>query len=151
MDAEKFMNLALLEAQKAFDLDEVPVGAVVVDQNGTVISRAHNLKESTNDPLGHAEVRAIRFAADKMGFWRLNGCTLYVTLEPCMMCTGALIQSRIDHVVFGAKDPKGGFVESLENGLSYPLNHKADWTSGVLELECSQMLKDFFKEKRKGR
>ena len=149
MDKEKWMNLALDEAHKAQQIGEVPVGAVVVSSSGELISQAHNLKEQNNDPCGHAEVIALKKAAKKMGAWRLSDCWLFVTLEPCMMCTGSIIQSRIAHVVFGALDPKGGFVTSKANGFdSFDLNHKPIWEGGIEEKKCSTALKNFFKLRR---
>lgn len=151
MEKEHFMRLALKEAQTAAKKGEVPVGALVVDlKTSEVIARAHNLKESTHDPCGHAEVLALRDAAKKMASWRLNNLSLFVTLEPCMMCCGALIHARLKSIHYGAKDLKAGFVNSLEQGLDkYPLNHNCTWEGGLLEKDCSQILKDFFKEKRK--
>jgi len=144
------MKEALKEARKAKEIAEVPIGALVVSKEGEIIARAHNLKESKSDPTGHAEILAIKEAAEKTHSWRLTGATLYVTLEPCMMCTGALVQSRIKEVVFGAYDPKGGCVETLTKGLDLDgLNHKVSHTGGVLEKECGQVLSDFFRERRK--
>lgn len=148
MDQLKYMKIALKEAQKAADIDEVPVGAIIIGTDGSILAKAHNLKELSSDPCGHAEIIAIQAAAKKLETWRLTGCQLYVTLEPCMMCTGAIIQSRLDSVHFGAPDPKGGFVQSMTKGFDFPHNHKPTWTAGLLELECSSLLKAFFKEKR---
>lgn len=149
IDKDKWMNLALEEAYKAEKAGEVPVGAVVVNSNGELISRAHNLKEKTHDPCGHAEVLALKMAAQKLGTWRLSGCWLFVTLEPCMMCTGAIIQSRLCHVVFGANDPKSGFVSSTANGLDdFKTNHHPKWEGGIETEKCSTVLKNFFKLKR---
>jgi tRNA(adenine34) deaminase len=142
------MALALQEAEKAYKLDEVPVGALIVGTHGEVLAKAHNLKESQSDPCGHAEILAIRKAAEKLGSWRLTGCSLYVTLEPCMMCLGAAVQSRLKHINFGASDPKAGFVLSMHRGLEHPHNHLPTWTQGTLGLECSKILKNFFKSKR---
>ncbi|MCG1009585.1 tRNA adenosine(34) deaminase TadA [Salinicoccus sp. ID82-1] len=149
---EAYMKLALAEARKAEAIGEVPIGAVVVHE-GKVIASSHNLRETSQNPLTHAEVIAINKASEVLGSWRLENCTLYVTLEPCVMCSGAIVMSRIPHVVYGAKDPKGGTVDSLMRLLDEPrFNHRAIVTSGVLEAECSGMLKSFFKalrEKRK--
>lgn len=143
------MRLALDEAQAAYRLGEVPVGAVVVDAKGEVIAKAHNLKEATHNPCGHAELLAIQAAAQKIQGWRLEECTLYVTLEPCPMCLAALGQARVKQVVFGAYDAKGGALS-----LGYPLhrdqrlNHRFSMMGGVLHYECSKLLSQFFKERR---
>ena len=135
---EYFMGFALEEAHKAYALGEIPIGAILVQNN--------------HDATAHAEVLVIREACDVLKRWRLTGCTLYVTIEPCPMCAGAIINSRIDRVVYGASDYKGGAVESLFNVLSHPgLNHEPELASGVLGDECSQIMKDFFKERRKTR
>ena len=147
-ELERYMKLALLEAQKAKNKDEVPVGAVIV-QNGKVIAKACNMRESKKDPLGHAEIYAIRKAAKKLGGWRLPGCTLFVTLEPCPMCAGAIINSRIEKVVFGAYDPKAGALGSLYNIAEGKLNHTPAVCGGVMEEECADILSSYFKEKRK--
>lgn len=143
------MKIAIGEASKAFQADEVPVGAIITNSNGQIIAQNHNLKEGPQNPCGHAELIVIQEAAKTLKSWRLTGCKLYVTLEPCMMCAGAIVQSRIESICFGAYDPKGGFVESLAKGFKYQHNHKPSWTGGVMELECSTLLKDFFKTKRK--
>lgn len=148
MDIEKNMKKALDQAKLAFESDEVPVGALIIGPNGDVLAKSHNLKESDHNPCGHAEILAIKAAADNVGSWRLSDCSLFVTLEPCMMCAGAIVQSRLKHVYFGASDPKSGFVESLAKGFEFPHNHKPSWTKGVLELECASILKKFFKLKR---
>jgi len=143
------MKIALEQAKKAQAIDEVPVGAVLVSEDGQVLSTAHNLKECTSDPTGHAEILALKKASKELNSWRLEGATLYVTLEPCMMCTGALIHSRIKRVVYGALDPKGGMIESLTKGLEIKeLNHRVEAQGGVLKDECSKILSDFFKFKR---
>ena len=144
-----FLRLALEQAEQAWRMGEVPVGAVVVDSNGDVISRAHNLKETTHNACGHAEILALQGAAQKLGTWRLNDCRLYVTLEPCPMCLAALGQSRIQQVVFGAYDPKGG-AASLGYALHKDprLNHRFAMMGGVLHFECSRMLSEFFKQRR---
>lgn len=146
---EKYMKLAIKEAMKARDIDEVPIGAIIV-KDDKVIARAHNLREKKQQATAHAEILAIEKACKKLGTWRLEDCVLYVTLEPCAMCTGATILSRIKHVVFGAKDPKGGCVEScIEMYKQQGFNHYPTYESGILEEECSKLLSDFFKEKRK--
>jgi len=140
----KFMKEALLEAKKAEAIGEVPIGAVIVNKN-EIIARGYNLKEKLKDPTAHAEIIAIREASQKLGAWRLSDCTLYVTLEPCQMCTGAIIQARIGHVVFGARDPKAGCIVSLFNLLDdQRFNHNAKYTEGINEEECSLILKNFF-------
>lgn len=146
---EKYMKLAIQEAMKARDIDEVPIGAIIV-KDDKVIARAHNLREKKQQSTAHAEILAIEKACKKLGTWRLEDCILYVTLEPCAMCTGATILSRIKHVVFGAKDSKGGCVEScIEMYKQQGFNHYPTYESGILEEECSKILSDFFKEKRK--
>lgn len=142
---EKFIRLAIEEALDAGRMGEVPIGAVITDASDKVISSAHNLREKSNDPTAHAEVLALREASAKLGSWRLEGCTMYVTLEPCAMCMGAIVLSRIKRVVFGARDPKAGAVVSLYSiGTDEKLNHRVEYTEGVLSQECSQLLKDFF-------
>lgn len=144
----EFMKVAIDEAKKAEALGEVPIGAVVV-KDGEIISRAHNLRETTQNPVTHAELLAIQKASEAVGSFRLEDCTLYVTLEPCVMCSGAIIMSRVPLVVYGAADKKGGTVDSLMHLLDEPrFNHCADVVSGVLEEECSTMLKSFFKNLR---
>jgi tRNA(adenine34) deaminase len=145
---EFFMKKALEEAQKAFDEDEVPVGAVIV-RNGEIIAAAHNNRELSKDATAHAEMLAIREACGKLGGWRLLDCDMYVTLEPCVMCSGAIFQSRIERLYIGAMDPKGGAAGSTLNLFEdYHFNHKTEVVKGILEAECSQILKDFFKRKR---
>lgn len=146
-----FIKKALKEAEKAFKKDEVPVGAVVVC-NGKIVSRAHNTKESKTDPTQHAELIAISRAAKKLKRWRLFDCTVYVTLEPCIMCAGSMLNARIDRLVYGATDPKAGAIESLYEVVSDPrLNHQIKVTSGVLKEDCEDILKSFFKNKRSRR
>ena len=142
---EKFMRLALKEAKKAGRIGEVPVGAVIVDQNSTILSKAHNLRESKNDPTAHAEILAIKKASKKIKSWRLNATTLYVTLEPCVMCMGAVINSRVKRVVFGATDQKSGALVSNYNiGIDNLLNHQIEFSKGILAEEAEHLLKDFF-------
>lgn len=149
---EIWMKEALIQAKTALDKNEVPVGAVVVSSDGKLLAAAHNIKESDNNPCGHAEVLALQKTAKALGNWRLLGCTLYVTLEPCMMCVGAIIQSRLSKVVYGASDVKGGYVESLGKGFAVEgLNHRVNHMPGVLENESSALLKEFFKSRRKNK
>ena len=146
----EYMKQALELAKRAAELGEVPVGALVVDNaSGEVISRAHNLRENNKIATAHAEVLAIEEACRTRGGWRLGGCTLYVTLEPCPMCAGALVNSRIDCVVFGAEDMLAGCCGSVINFNSYPFNHAFSLTKGVCEDECKELLKRFFENKRK--
>lgn len=146
---EKFMQIALEEAHKAYKIAEVPIGAVIVKDN-QVIAKAHNLRETNKSPLAHAEILAIEAAAKELGGWRLSGTTMYVTLEPCPMCAGAIYQSRIDTLVYGADDPKAGAVKSLYQLLEdNRLNHQVEIVSGVLAEDSSRILKEFFSELRK--
>lgn len=145
-DAE-FMALALAEANMAAEIGEVPVGAVVV-KDGTVIASAHNQREVLHDATAHAEVLAIREACRVLGGWRLSGCTLYITLEPCAMCAGAAVNSRIGRIVFGAYDHRFGSAGSIANIPSLPLNHRPAVTGGVMREECEEILRDFFGKKR---
>jgi len=142
------MKLALSEAEKARDKGEVPIGAVIVT-DGRVIARGHNLRESKNDPTAHAEIIAIRKAAKKLNSWRLINSTLYVTVEPCVMCIGAIVLARIPRLVFGCLDPKGGAVGSLYDiSNDKRLNHRVEVRSGVMAEEAQALLKDFFKRLR---
>lgn len=144
----KFMKSALKEAEKSYDKEEIPVGAVIV-KDGKIIARGHNLKETKNDTTNHAEIIAIRKASKKLKSWRLTGCTMYVTLEPCTMCAGALIQARLDKVVIGTMDEKTGACGSVLNVLEdYKFNHKVEIEKGVMEKECKAILQKFFKELR---
>ena len=145
---EKFMALALEEATRAAELGEVPIGAVVV-HDGEVIARAGNRRETDADPAAHAEFSALMRASRVLGRWRLTGCTVYVTLEPCLMCAGLMVNSRIDRCVFGAPDPKGGAVGTLYD-VSHDarLNHEFEVEGGVLEAECAEVLRAFFKRRR---
>jgi tRNA(adenine34) deaminase len=148
-DDLRFMTLALTLAEEAAARGEVPVAAVLVE-NGNVVATSANEKEQALDPLGHAEIRVIREAAAKLGRWRLLGCTLYVTLEPCVMCAGAIVHSRVDRVVYGAKDAKAGAVESIYQILSDSrLNHRPKVETGVMAKECGDILSKFFAAKRK--
>ncbi|WP_121702265.1 tRNA adenosine(34) deaminase TadA [Streptomyces sp. BBFR25] len=143
------MRLALVEAGRAAEGGDVPVGAVVLAPDGrTVLSAGHNEREATGDPTAHAEVLAIRRAAVELGEWRLSGCTLVVTLEPCTMCAGALVQSRVDRVVYGARDDKAGAVGSLWDVVrDRRLNHRPEVIEGVLADDCARPLKDFFRDR----
>ena len=144
-----FMNLALAQAKKAEELDEVPIGTVVVYEN-QVIAQGYNRREVDNDPAGHAEFIAMKQASEKLGVWRLSGCTVYVTLEPCLMCAGLMYQARIDRCVYGAADPKAGALGSLYSvNEDDRLNHTFDVTSGVCSQECAAVLRTFFQNKRK--
>ena len=146
---ELYMELALKEASKAKEKDEVPVGCVIV-LDDKVIAKAHNLKECKHNALAHAEIIAINKASKKLGVWRLENATMYVTLEPCPMCAGAIYQSRIKKIVYGAKDIKQGAVDSIINLYDIKtINHHPEVVGGVLENECSTIIKDFFKNKRK--
>ena len=142
------MSLALEEARRCATHDDVPVGCVVA-RGGEVIASCGNERELRQDPTAHAEVAALREAAVATGSWHLEGCTLYVTLEPCAMCAGAIVLARIDRLVFGASDPKAGFAGSLGNLVADErLNHRVELTSGVLDAESSELLRDFFRERR---
>jgi len=148
---ETYMRAAIEEAKKAAAIGEVPIGAVIV-RDGEIVGRGYNLRETEKDPTLHAEMIAIREASAKLGGWRLIGCTLYVTLEPCPMCAGAIVQSRIEQVVYGAVDPKAGCAGTLMNLLEEPrFNHQVPVVEGVLAEECGQLLKDFFRSLRKKR
>ena len=144
---EYFMRRAIMQAEAAKRRDEVPVGAVVV-REGEIIARGFNTRESSGNPTAHAELLAMTRAAKKLGGWRLIGCTLYVTLEPCAMCAGAIVNSRVERVVFGTRDPKAGGMGSVYNITEGKLNHKPEVTEGVLKEECSALLKGYFAEKR---
>jgi len=140
--------LALAEAQKAFHIGEVPVGCIIV-LNNRIVARAHNLREIKNDPTAHAEIIAIRKAAQKLKGWRLMDTTIYVTVEPCAMCAGAIYQSRIGRLVYGADDPKAGVIKSLFRILDNEgINHRVAVTGGVLQEECSEILSNFFRQNR---
>jgi len=146
---EKFMLLALKEAEKSAALDEVPVGAIIVKDN-KVIARGHNLREKSNDPTSHAEINAIRKACKKLGSWRLEDCTIYVTIEPCSMCAGTLLWTRIKKIVYGAPDLKGGALGSSFNLFDVKnINHHPEVVGGILNKECGELVSHFFKEKRK--
>jgi tRNA(adenine34) deaminase len=146
--AEEFMRLALAEALVAGDEGEIPVGAIAV-LDGKVVGAGHNRREGARDPTAHAELLAIQAAARSVGAWRLSGVTVYVTLEPCAMCAGALVLARVDKVVFGTRDPKAGAVGSLMNLVQDPrLNHRIEVVEGVLQEDCSSLLKAFFRRLR---
>lgn len=145
---ERFMSEALSEAWRAYLIAEVPIGAVVV-KDGEVIARGHNLRESSKDPTAHAEMIAIRKAAEKLGGWRLTGCSIYVTIEPCPMCAGAIYQARFDRLVYGAPDLKAGAAGSLYNiPDDQRLNHRLEVVPGVMLEECAGIMQSFFKELR---
>ncbi len=149
VEHEKYMNLALEEAQKAYDQNEVPVGCIIVDENKKIIAKGYNKVESNKNPLYHAEIIAINKAVEKKGDWRLNNCSIYITSEPCTMCTGAIIQSRIKNVIYSSKNPKFGNIESLSDINKVKFNHKINIVSGVLEEQSKKMLIDFFENLRK--
>ena len=144
---KEFMKLAITEAQKAAEKGEVPVGAVIV-KNGEVISATHNLREEKQNALSQAEIEAINLACQKLGSWRLDDCELYVTLEPCPMCTGAIINARIKTVIFGAYDSKMGCMDGVINLCDYPFNHHPEIYGGIMEDECLAVLQNFFKKLR---
>ena len=144
----RFMGVALLQAQSAAEADEVPVGAVIAFEN-TIIARAHNQRHTLADPTAHAEMIALTQAAEYLGNWRLHGCTVYVTLEPCAMCAGALVLARVDRLVYGPADPKAGACESLYHIVTDErLNHRLEVISGVMAEPCSMLLQEFFAKKR---
>jgi tRNA(adenine34) deaminase len=144
-----WMRLALAEARLAVPSADVPVGAVVVDADGVVVGRGHNVREAEGDPTGHAEVGALRAAAEAVGTWRLSGCSLVVTLEPCTMCAGALVLARVDRLVYGAADPKAGAVGSLWDVVrDRRLNHRPEVVGGVLADESAELLLAFFRDRR---
>ena len=148
MDDQLYMKLALQQAALAAAKGEVPVGAIIVQSN-RIVGKGHNRRETWCDPTAHAEMIAIRDAAETLGGWRLPECTMYVTLEPCAMCAAAIVHARIDRVVFGVRDPKTGFAGSLGNLLQDErLNHQVEITEGILADECGQILSDFFKTLR---
>ena len=147
-DQEHYMKEAIRQAKKARNLEEVPIGCVIVC-DGKIIARGYNRRNTDKNTLSHAELNAIKKASKKLGDWRLEGCTMYVTLEPCQMCAGALMQSRIDRVVIGSMNPKAGCAGSVLNLLEMDgFNHKVEVIRGVLQEECSTMLSDFFRELR---
>ncbi len=146
-----FMKEALELALCAQQSGEVPVGALIVDKNGDIISRAYNLRETDKNAVAHAELLAIQDACKALGGWRLSDCTLYVTLEPCPMCTGAIVNSRIARVVFGAYDMQAGCCGSVANFNAYPFNHRFEIVGGIMETECRKVLTEFFNNKRKNR
>jgi len=148
MNHEYYMQLALLEAKKAYDLGEVPIGAIIT-KGDEIVAASYNRREIDKNALAHAEILAIDEACRKLGGWRLVGCTMYVTLEPCLMCAGAIINSRIGRLVYGSFDPKAGAVNSLYNVLGdNRLNHQVDVVHGVLSNEASLLLKQFFRDLR---
>ena len=145
------MKEALKEAKKAELIDEVPIGCVIV-KDDKIIARGHNQRETNQSPIGHAEIIAINKASKKLKSWRLEGCDIYVTLEPCIMCSGAIIQSRISKVYYGASDPKGGALGSSINVLEAKnINHHPEVISGVMEEECSKIITNYFKQKRQSK
>ena len=150
MTDEAYMQIALELARQAYEINEVPVGAIVVKKStGKIIGKGYNRREIDKNPLAHAEIAAIKQAAETLGGWRLLDCDIYVTLDPCPMCCGAIINSRIERVIFGAFDSKSGSVESIINMFDLPFNHKPKIVSGIMQKECSEILSDFFTELRK--
>lgn len=147
----RFMKEALLEAEKAFDKGEVPIGAVIV-KDGEIIAREHNRTIELGDPTAHAEMLAIRSEAAKLGGWKLPGCSMYVTIEPCSMCAGAMVWARLEKVFIGSMDPKAGACGSVMDIPSNPaLNHQVEIFTGIMEEECSGIMKDFFRKLRKNK
>lgn len=145
---EKYMKEAIRQARKAYELHETPIGCVIVHE-GKIIGRGYNRRNTDKNPLAHAEITAIRKASRKIGDWRLEECTLYVTLEPCQMCAGAIVQARIPRVVVGCMNPKAGCAGSILNLLQIPqFNHQSELVTGIMEEECSSMMKTFFRELR---
>ena len=145
---EKYMKMALKEAKKAYDLNEVPIGCVIV-KDDKVIGKGYNKRNTDKNVLSHAELIAMKQASKKTGDWRLEGCTMYITLEPCQMCAGAMVQARLENAVIGSMNPKAGCAGSILNILQMEqFNHQVNVTTGVLEEECSQILTDFFAELR---
>mgnify|MGYP003412133864 FL=1 len=140
---EKYMRLALIEAKKAFDKNEVPVGCVIV-KDDKVIAKAHNLRQTKKSVLAHAEILAIQKASKKLDSWILEDCTMYVTLEPCPMCAGTILQSRIKKLVYATKEPKFGACQSVMNLFDYKFNHQVEITDGILQEEASNLMKNFF-------
>ncbi|SFF35103.1 tRNA(adenine34) deaminase [Paenibacillus catalpae] len=148
---QAWMRLAIEEAKKAEQIGEVPIGAILV-KDGEIVGRGYNLREINHDPTAHAEMVAIREACERLGAWRLLDCTLYVTLEPCPMCAGAIVQSRVKRVVYGTGDPKAGCAGTLMNLLQEPrFNHETELTSGILQTECAELLTNFFRNLRNKR
>lgn len=148
MNDELYMRAALAEARLAYQEGEIPIGCVIV-HDGEIVSRGHNLRETLPDATAHAEIIAIRDACRRLNRWRLSGCTLYVTIEPCSMCAGAIVNARLDRLVYGAHDTKGGGVRSFFGIADHPsLNHRVEIREGVLEEECRELMKSFFRERR---
>ena len=149
VNPEDFMQEALKEAEKAFSMNEVPVGAVI-EKDGVIVGRGHNMTETLKDPTAHAEVLAIREAAGKLGGWRLTGCRMYVTTEPCSMCAGAMVLARIEKAFIGTRDPKTGACGSLMNILQDDrLNHYVEIETGIMQQQCEKIMKSFFQKLRK--
>jgi tRNA(adenine34) deaminase len=149
MDDETFLRMALEQAQQAAGAGEVPIGALIVGPDGNILARGHNRVIRESDPTAHAEMVALRVAGKALGNYRLEGCTLYVTLEPCAMCAGAMVHARIARLVFGAPDPKAGAAGSTLTVINHPqLNHQMQVTGGVLSEECGLLLRQFFRERR---
>jgi len=149
MRKEEYMEAALDEARKAMAIGDVPIGAVIV-KDGKIIAAAHNTRENGGGATAHAELLAINEACKRVGSWRLSGCELYVTLEPCPMCAGAVVNSRLDRVIFGVRDPRAGAFGSLLDMNSYPLGHKTEVEWGICEDESLELIREFFRKKRTG-
>nr|WP_130805466.1 tRNA adenosine(34) deaminase TadA [Senegalia massiliensis] len=144
-----FMNKALKQAEIAYQKEEVPIGCVIV-KDGKIIASAYNMREELNDPTAHAEIIALQDASETLGGWRLTGCTMYVTIEPCAMCAGAIVNSRIDKLIIGSMDKKAGACGSVLNIVQNDkLNHRVEMITGIMEQECSNIMKNFFKDLRK--
>lgn len=149
MEQEKYMKQALAQAQKAYAIEEIPVGAVIV-KDGKIVAKAYNQKETKTNPIAHAEILVIQRASKKLERWRLDDCDLYVTLEPCSMCAGAILQARIKNLYIGTMDPKTGACGSVLNLLQdYTFNHRVNVKTGIMKNECEKILKDFFRNLRK--
>ena len=145
---EELMEICLAEARAAWSLNEVPVGALITDQNGVIVSRAHNMTRKLTNPGAHAEMLAIERAARVLGNYRLTGCTLFVTMEPCIMCAGAIMEARLERLVFGCYDQKRGAFGSVIDANLLPLNHKVAVTGGIMKDDCAKLLKKFFSLRR---
>lgn len=152
MTDSEYMKIALSLARKAFDINEVPVGAIIVKKStGEIVGQGYNRRETDKNPLAHAEIAAIKEASERLGGWRLIDCEMFVTLEPCPMCCGAIINSRIERVIYGASDFKSGSVDSVIKMFELPFNHKPEVVSGTLKNECSDIISDFFSQLRKNK
>lgn len=152
MTDTEYMKIALSLARKAYDINEVPVGAIVVKRStGEIVGQGYNRRETDKDPLAHAEIAAIKEASQRLGGWRLIDCEIFVTLEPCPMCCGAIINSRLEKVIYGAIDKKSGSADTVMKMFDFPFNHKPEIVSGILGNECSEIISDFFSKLRKSK